>query len=391
MKKALVISILAVLVVSCGAGTAATERKPLYWVNPMDPSVRSEVFMKDPMGMDYLPVYEEGGKGEETPEMDQGVISQVTVNQGQASLIGLKTTAVVKEPWFTEVKSVGRINVDENRLVHLSARFSGRVEKLFVTYPGAVVNIGEPLLEIYSPDLVAAQQELLQLSGSGFASQARSKLLFWGLTENQVASIERSRRVLNRVPLLSPVSGTVLSKSVNNGMYLSEGEMLMDLADLDQLWVEADFYEQDVGRIKADSTLELSSTALPGWWQEIPVDFISPAIDPTTRTFRVRGLLENKDGKLKPGMYVDLVVRTSSGDPVLVVPRGAVLDSGDRKLVYVSLGDGRYEGRKVQTGDRNDYLIQILEGLKEGEEVVSTGLFLLDSQAQLADVDYRRN
>lgn len=391
MKKALVISILAVLVVSCGAGTAATERKPLYWVNPMDPSVRSEVFMKDPMGMDYLPVYEEGTAGAAPTEVDEGVISQVTVNKGQATLIGLNATKVSREPWFAEVRSVGRISVDENRLVHLSARFSGRVEKLHITYPGTKVRKGDPLMEIYSPDLVAAQQELLQLTGTELAFQAREKLLFWGLTETQVSALEQSRKVLTRVPLLSPVSGTVLSKSVNNGMYLSEGEMLMDLADLDQLWVEADFYEQDVGRIKADSTLELSSTAIPGWWQEIPVDFISPAIDPTTRTFRVRGLLENKDGKLKPGMYVDLVVRTSSGEPVLVVPRGAVLDSGDRKLVYVSLGDGRYEGRKVQTGDRNDYLIQILDGLKEGEEVVSTGLFLLDSQAQLADVDYRRN
>ena len=391
MKAAIIGVGIMVILTACGIQTPEPENKPLYWVNPMDPSVRSEVFMKDPMGMDYLPVYKENSSVTTTSTLDEGVISQVAVNKGQTTLIGLKTSKVLKEPWFSEVRSVGRISVDENKLIHLSARFSGRVEKLYVTSPGIKVRKGDPLLEIYSPDLVAAQQELIQLGGTEFASQAREKLLFWGLTPAQVSNLQSTRQVLSRVPLLSPVSGTVLSKSVNNGMYLAEGEMIMDLADLDQLWVEADFYEQDVGRVTSQSTLVLSSNSMPDWWEEIPVDFISPSIDSATRTFRVRGVLNNKTGILKPGMYVDLVVRTASVEPVLAVPRGAVLDSGDRQLVYVLLGEGQYEGREVRTGDRNDYLIQILEGLKEGEEVVSSGLFLLDSQAQLADVDYRRN
>ncbi len=384
----------------CGTGTAVPEKKPLYYVNPMDPTVRSDIPAKDPMGMDYIAVFDQVPDSDQiaAEESPSSVIARVSVKEVQASLIGLSTAVVTKRSWTSEMKAVGKVVPNENQLVHISARYSGRVERLFASYAGVTVRENEPLLEIYSPELIGAQQELIQLSDSStdgmgkiLFEKSREKLRLWGLTNAQIQRILSSGTPLNSVPVLSPLSGTVLSKEVTSGMYITEGEMLFDVADLSRLWLEVELFEQDILKVKLGSILSLTTAALPGKTLKVPVNFISPSLDPVQRTFKIRADLNNAEGVLKPNMFFDVAISTVSGRDFLTIPQSAVLDSGARKIVYVHLGAGRYEGRKVIVGDRSKDTVAIIEGLAEGEEVVANGLFLLDSQAQLSDTKYRRN
>lgn len=382
---------------ACGSQTALTteaENKPLYWVNPMDPSIRSEVFMKDPMGMDYLPVFaeaEEQSKREGLESAPETRIAQVRLSENQGRLIGLRTDRAVLETWYSETRAVGLLKPDPNRQAHLSARIPGRIEELFVLFPGQTVRRGEPLMRLYSPDLFTAQQEFLQLRGTGFLDQGRDRLMYWGLTAEQVNQILQSGRPESRMTLTAPISGTVTAAEISAGMYVEEGQMLFGLADLSRLWVEAELFETALGRVTEKSRLEITAPSLPGWWAEAVPEFISPLIDPETRTFRIRASLDNRSGLLKPGQVVDISIFSEGEAASVVVPRSAVLDTGQRQILYVKTGADSFEGRRVLVGDRNRHSVQILEGLSPDEEIVVAGLFLLDSQAQLADVGYKRN
>lgn len=400
MKKSplIIASALALLTaVSCSTGTDSkgTEKKPeertiLYYTSPMDPTIRSDVPMKDPMGMDYLPVYADGSGPADAPE-------GVAISETDARRLNVKTVAAEYRPFGLALKAVGRISYDERAWVHVSARFGGRVETLEADFTGARVEAGKPLLSVYSPAAVAAQQELLQLRRRSSSvdnlvfTTAKEKLRLWGLTEAQIAGILESGKAMYALPVLSPISGTVIAKTVVPGMYVNEGEMLFEIADLARVWMEADVYEQDIARITVGDRVAMTSIAHPGIVFEGTISFISPTLDPETRTIRVRANVDNRRGLLKPNMYVEAVVKNNTAPEKLVIPTSALLDTGTRKIVYVDGGNGRFIGRRVLVEASSGGLTAIAAGLEEGDQVVVSGAFLIDSQAQLAgakDIDY---
>ncbi len=400
MKKSplIVASALALLtVISCSKETGSKsaekktgERTVLYYTSPMDPTIKSDVPVKDPMGMDYIPVYADGSGPAESPE-------GVAISETDVRRLNVKTVAAEYRPFAPALKAVGRISYDERAWVHVSARFGGRVETLDADFTGARVQAGKPLMSIYSPAAVAAQQELLQLRRRASSADdqvfttAKEKLRLWGFTEAQIAGVLESGTALYALPILSPISGTVIAKSVVQGMYVNEGEMLFEIADLDRLWMEADVYEQDLARIGVGAAVEMTSIAHPGIVFEGKISFISPTLDPETRTVRVRANVDNRLGLLKPNMYVEAVVKNDGASKKLVIPTSALLDTGARKIVYVDDGNGRFTGRKVLVEASSGGWTSIAAGLEEGDRVVASGAFLIDSQAQLmgvADIDY---
>ena len=272
----------------------------LYYANPMDPSIRSDVPAKDPMGMDYIPVYADSSTGE-VPE-------GVSISGFDALRINLRTAAVEIRPFGQIIKAVGRISHNERSWVHVSARFGGRVETLEADFTGIEVRAGSPLMTVYSPAVVAAQNELLQLQrriGSAddpLIALAKEKLKLLGLSESQLEGILASGKALHALPVLSPISGTVIAKSVVAGMYVSEGEMMFEIADLGRLWMEAEVYEQDLARISIGASAEMVSVAHPGVVFSGKVSFISPVLDPQTRTVKIRSEVDNQRGLLKPNM-----------------------------------------------------------------------------------------
>ena len=316
------------------APRAAAEKKILYWANPMDPTVKSDKPMKDSMGMDYVPVYADEGAG-------QAKASGIRLSENQEALIGVRTAKVERKVLDRTLAAVGKIAYSEKRSALLSARFAGRVERLLVNYTGASVDEGEPLLVVYSPALVTAQQELLQTYGDlrqgGPAASlaerlfesAKGKLLLWGLTDEQVRGILKGGKPMARVPLLSPIKGTVVKLNVAAGQYVEEGAVLFELSDLSKVWLEAEIYEQDLGSVSLASTVRMRSLSYPEKTVTGRVDFLSPAIDPATRTARLRVEVDNADRLLKPGMFVNVEVVTPAAEAVLAVPETALLDTGD--------------------------------------------------------------
>lgn len=388
----LAVVFVALTAVSClDAGASVSDgRTVLYYANPMDPSIKSDVPAKDPMGMDYIPVYADSSTG----QMPEGV----TISGPDALRINLRTAVVEFRPFGQTIKAIGRISHNERSWVHVSARFGGRVETLAADYTGIEVKAGSPLMTVYSPALVAAQNELLQLRrrvGSvddPLLAIAKEKLKLLGLSEIQLEGILASGKALHALPVLSPISGTVIAKSVVAGMYVTEGEMMFEIADLSRLWMEAEIFEQDLARISVGASVEMVSVAHPGVNFSGEVSFISPVLDPQTRTVKIRTEVDNRRGLLKPNMYVEARIIAGEAVPRLVIPSTAVLDTGVRKIVYVDQGDGRFVGHRVLTGPSSEGWTTILAGLEVGDHVAVSGAFLIDSQAQLTgarEVDYQ--
>jgi len=387
----LVVILVGLSVASCLKDDAATTdgRTVLYYANPMDPSIKSDVPAKDPMGMDYIPVYAESASG--------GIPEGVSISETDALRVNLRTTAAEYRPFGQSIRAVGRMSYNERAWVHVSARFGGRVESLAADYVGIEVKAGSSLMTVYSPAVVAAQNELLQLRrrvGSmddPLIITAKEKLRLWGLGEAQLDGILESGKALYALPILSPISGTVIAKSVFSGMYVSEGDMMFEIADLGRLWMEAEVYEQDMARISVGDLVEMVSIAHPGVTFTGKVSFISPVLDPQTRTVRIRAEVDNRLGLLKPNMYVEALIDGGRAPLRLVVPSTAVLDTGVRRIVYVDQGNGRFVGHRVLTGSSSDGWTSILAGLELGDLVAVSGAFLIDSQAQLTgarEIDY---
>jgi len=369
----------------------ATKGPVLYWANPMDPSVHSPVFTKDSMGMDYLPVYADGSGGSANVT---AVTPGITLSAYQETLIGVQTQAVASQKLFRTVSTVGRVVPDERRQAVVSARFSGRVERLLANTTGATVTAGQALLYIYSPTLVTAQQELLSALrlglqgglGNNLADAARNKLRLLGLSPAQIATIETDARVVEAFPVLSPLNGTVLKLNVVAGQYVEEGNPLYELADLTRVWIEAEVYEQDLQTISVGSMAKVQPVSNAATSFSGQVSFISPVIDPATRSTKVRIEVDNHDGRYKPGMLATVNIDTPSALAVLAVPETAILDTGRRTLVYVQTGKGRYVARDVMLGPRSGGWYPVRSGLNEGERVVTQANFLIDSESRLRGV-----
>jgi Cu(I)/Ag(I) efflux system membrane fusion protein len=319
-------------------------------------------------------------------------------------MIGVKMVAVSRQTITRTIRTVGRVEYDEKKLVAITTKYEGWVEKLYTDYTGKFVRKGEPLAEIYSPELFATQQEFLNLlrwhknpsSASSWNSMlagdrdaiveaARQRLRLWDITENQIKNIEDSGKPIRTLTLFSPISGYVIQKMVVQGMRIMPGEKLFDLADLSTIWVIADVYEYELPLIRLGQTARVRLSYLPGKEFATKIDYIYPALSGESRTARVRLVMPNPGGSLMPQMFTNIEITIDLGKR-LAVPDAAVIDTGTRKIVYVDKGEGNFEPREVVTGLRADKMVEVLQGLKEGDRVASTANFLIDSEAQLRGV-----
>jgi Cu(I)/Ag(I) efflux system membrane fusion protein len=336
---------------------------------------------------------------EETP--------QVEISSQQQQLIGVKTVKVSLKSIQKVIRTVGRIEADERKQTTINTKIEGWIEKLHVDYTGRYVKKGEPLMEIYSPELLATQQEFLgvlkwaaqsgdnkkddtlgfMLAKDAAASldAARQRLRLWDISEAQIKQIEQTGKPVRTLTLYSPVNGFVTQKMAVQGMKVMPGEKLFDIADLSTLWIVADIYEYELPFVKVGQPARITLSYFPGKELLSKIDYIYPTISADTRTAKIRLTLSNPGGQLKPQMFTNVEIRIDLGKK-LTIPDSAVIDTGKGQVVYVDRGNGVFEPREIQTGLRADGTVEILRGLKTGEKVATSANFLIDSEAQLKGV-----
>jgi Cu(I)/Ag(I) efflux system membrane fusion protein len=373
-------------------------RKVAYYQSPMHPWIKSDKPGNCTIcGMKLTPVYE----GEKGLDIEGNV---VTLSSNAINVLHVQTAPAELRPIERQLNVAGKIEAQEGRYKMLSAYVDGRIEKLFINYVGAEVQQGQPLAILYSPALLTAQREYLTaLSQTNFASSpqlapeherlvegARLRLRRLGLTDQQIAEIRTSGATNLTTQIVAPIGGTVVARAVVEGQYVKEGEKLFEIADLSQMWFRFDVYEQDLPSIQLGQVVRVTSPALGDKVFEGPITFIDPNINEMSRSARVRVELQNpvfqENGRERRVLYNGLYANGSIGlrtQPVLAVDRNAVLDPGDQPRVYVDKGAGAYEMRPVTLGAHGERFVEIREGLSPGEQVVTAGNLLLDSQAQI--------
>jgi Cu(I)/Ag(I) efflux system membrane fusion protein len=323
-------------------------------------------------------------------EDGNNMAGMLSISNAQAVLANVSIVKVKKEILKKQLTAYSYIDFSEENKKMITARFNGRIEKLFVNKTGDYIRKGEKLFEIYSPDLVQAQNEyLIALNNSEqignntvLLKSARKKLELFGVTDSQIKNLEATHEVNLTLTYYSPFSGTVIDKKVEEGIYVNEGFEIYDIADLSTVWNTVDVFEKDLSAVKIGSTVSLKLQAYPGENFEGKVTFIYPVVNSQTRTIKVRTVFANSSGKLKPQMFGQTFFENNIGIG-LVVPEDAVLYTGKSTIVWIKASDGMYEPREVTVGIKFNNEYQILSGLKEGEEVAATGGFLLDSESRL--------
>ena len=361
-----------------------SERKILFYRNPMGLPDTSPVPKKDSMGMDYIPVYE-------GDEPSAGKTIKVSLDRIQRS--GVRTETVEPRVLVRSVRGVGSIAIDESRQTIVTMRSDGYVEELFVDKTGQTVQAGEPLFRVYSQDIQQALAELIVVTGHGQATQAQDRfridgtmrrLRNLGVPESLIREV-RERGVDTRtIDWPAPATGTVVSKRVVNGQQAKAGDELYRIVDLSRVWVIADVAEGDLADIKLGTRATVTFRAYRSQPVEGVVAFIYPDVRTETRTVRVRIEVPNPDGRLKTDMYADVVFHVNAGLlPVTGVPTSAIIDNGTLQIVLVAKSDGRFEPRPVKLGRRGDGYVEVVDGLAAGEEIVTTATFLIDAESNL--------
>ncbi len=370
---------------------AKPERRLLFYRNPMGLPDTSPVPKKDPMGMDYIPVYE----GEESAEAGSGIV----IGTEKVQKLGVRTEAAMLRELARSVRAAGRIEVDERRLHAVAPKFEGWIEKLHVNATGQAVGRGQSLAEIYSPELVSVQKEYAiaaqgeqSLKEAGMEAQAGMKRLAesslarlrnWDISDEQIARLRASGEARRTLTLRAPAAGVVMEKKAVAGMRFMPGETLFQVADLSAVWVIADVFEQDIGKVRVGQKAMVRLDAYPERVFEGKVTYVYPTLKAETRSVPVRVELANPGGLLKPAMFASLELSAAGGAKVLAVPSSAVIDSGVRRIVLVQTGEGRFDSREVKLGARAGDYVEVLEGVKEGEPVVVAANFLIDAESNL--------
>jgi Cu(I)/Ag(I) efflux system membrane fusion protein len=339
---------------------------------------------------------------------DQADVPTVEIPVEKQQQIGVKTIALALRPMQDVIRTVGRIDYDEQGQASINTKFEGWIEKLFVNVTGSEVKKGQPLAEIYSPELYATQleyinalrmargekiktgendslQKMLDGDSRSMVEAAVQRLRLWDISDSQIRTIAATGKPIRTISIGSPVNGTVIVKNVVQGMRVMPGEKMFDIADLSKVWVVADLYESQMAQVSIGQKVTISLDNIPGWHIASSLDFIAPVLTGETRTVRVRCTLPNPDGRLKPQMFVTMEIQIPLGQR-LAVPDDAVIDTGTRKIVYVDQGEGLFEPREVRTGIKSGGLTEIVQGVKVGEKVAMTANFLIDSEAQLKGV-----
>ncbi len=364
--------------------------KILYYRHPMGAADTSLVPKKDEMGMDYLPVYEK----------ELAKVGQVDISPEKIQKLGVTTEIISQRRLTRSIRALGSIQDDESRVHAVTPKFEAWVQRLYVNTTGANVKRGQALLEIYSPELLTAQQEYLiakqgqqalhqsspqaRKTAEQLTGNALQRLHYWDIAPAQLLRLQTQEKTLDTLPLMSPVNGVVLDKPAQEGMRFMPGELLFRIADLSTVWLVMDVFEQDIGGLRLGQVAEVHINAYPGKLFSGKVEFIYPTLTTETRTVKVRVVLPNADGRLKPGLYGGASLAAIENKPgMLAVPDSAVLDSGARQVVLVQKGEGRFEPHAVKLGLQADGYWEVINGLEDGDEVVTHANFLIDAESNL--------
>ncbi len=377
------------------AAKSPSDREVLFWRNPMNPAITSPVFAKDEMGMDYLPVYADGGSGDEPA-------GTVTIDAVTVQNIGVRTAVAEIRDLSRTLNGLGRVDFNEERLARLHPKTSGWIEKLMVDETGTQVSKGTILLGIYSPELVAAQQEYLvalnnwesvrnssatqmKRSAKIILDSARERLQLFDVPMHQIKELENNRKIKKQLHIHSPFEGRIMHIGARKGQYITPQKELYLIADLSRIWVHVDIFEDELSWLKVGDSAKMRVRAEPGRTYEGKVTFIHPVLNPKSRTVQVRLEFDNSDLSLKPGMFANVTLHTDSQPDAVVVPSEAIVRSGSREQVFVVRAPGKFEPREVTLGVSSGGLVQILSGIKAGEEVVTSSQFLIDSESKLRE------
>jgi len=370
------------------------ERKPLFYRHPMNPDVTSPVPAKDSMGMDYIPVYEDRGVGD--------VAGTVEINPVVQNNIGLRSAVAEKRSISHTIRSVGRVDYDEEKIVRLHPKVEGWIKKIFVDKTGELIPADAILLEIYSPKLVATQEEYLlalknyeTLKNSEFpdlqqgarelVTSSRKRLEFLDVPRHQIKELEETRIVKESLHIHSPTRGTVLRIGARQGQFVTPATELYEIVDLSTVWVYADIYEDEIAWVKVGDPVDMTLKSLPGEKLQGTVSYIYPYAQSTTRTTKVRLVFDNPDLVLRPEMFADVTIRSRQKNDVIVIPSEAVVRSGETNRVFVLKGEGVFEPRNVSLGIESGGYTEVLEGVQAGDRVVVSAQFLIDSESKLQE------
>jgi Cu(I)/Ag(I) efflux system membrane fusion protein/cobalt-zinc-cadmium efflux system membrane fusion protein len=370
------------------------KREILFYRNPMNPLVTSPVPAKDEMGMDYVPVYAEsvlGAGGESaTVHIDPVVVQNMNI----------QSEPVERRDLSHEIRTVGYLAYDQGRMVTVTTKYEGWVEKVYVNYVGEPVRRGQPLFEIYAPELLQTEQELLSAieyakkfenaqpearrRANALVEAAKTRLGYWDVSPRQIAALEETGEVVRTLTVVSPASGLVMKRIAGlEGMAVKPGMEMYHIADLSSLWLSVEIFEDQVAWVQEGTPAEFEFTYFPGETFHGKIRFIEPEFDETSRTLRVKLEVPNPEGRLRSGMFATVVFQPVAAPAALTVPSLAVLRSGQRNVVVVDLGDGRFAPRDVRLGHEGQGYSEVLEGLDEGDRVVTSAQFLIDSEASL--------
>jgi RND family efflux transporter MFP subunit len=375
------------------AESGPKERKVLYWRAPMDPSYVSDKPGKSPMGMDLVPVYAE--------EAVAG--PQITIDPATIQNMGIRTTIVRRGPLVKTIRTVGRVDYDEEGVTFIDTKFEGWIERLHVDETGVQVDKGDPLFDVYSPKLYSAQEEYLaalrgveRLSESTMpeareqaerlVEAARVQLKYFDISDAQIDELRRTREIKKTLTINSPASGIVTEKMALEGMYVKPGMRLYTLADLSKVWVYVDVYEYQLPWVCVGQEAMMKLSYIPEQTYRGEVVYVYPYLEEKSRVIKVRLEFANEDLALKPGMYATITLKSELDRQAVLIPREAYIDSGVRQVSFLSLPGGRFEPRNIEVGvQAEDGMVEVRQGLEPGDKVVYSGQFLLDAESKLKE------
>ncbi|NRA82945.1 MAG: efflux RND transporter periplasmic adaptor subunit [Gammaproteobacteria bacterium] len=358
--------------------SATAEKQPMYWVAPMDANYRRDKAGKSPMGMDLIAVYDDGAN--DSP-------GTIKISPNVINNLGVRSAKVTMDNFSDRINTVGYIGYDEDKLVHIHPRVEGWLDKLYIKNKGAQVKKGKPLYDIYSPALVNAQEELvlaLDRKNKRLIRAAKGRLKALLVPQQAIDKLVKSRQVQQNVTIFAPQSGVIDNLSVREGFFVKPGTSLMSIGSLDDVWVNAQVFERQSALVNVGDKVTMTLDYLPGRSWQGEVDYIYPTLDAKTRTVQLRLRFANPDYMLKPNMYAQVAIDSISTDDVLIVPREAVIRTGNSNRVVMSLGEGKFKSVKIKTGRSNATQMEVIEGLALGDLVVTSAQFLLDSESSVS-------
>ena len=366
-------------------GNGSDESKPLYWVAPMDDNYRRDKPGKSPMGMDLVPVYADD-------KATDNIVGGVTIDPDVVNNLGVRTETVERIQLNSQVSTVGYVQYDENKLIHIHPRVSGWVEKLYIKSSGESVTQGQPLYELYSPELVNAQEELvlaLQRNNKTLVNAAEQRLRSLNINKAFIKQLKQTRQVKQRVVFYATQSGIVDNLSIREGFFVQPSNKIMSIGDLSSVWVLTEVFERQVPFVKEGDKVTMTLDFLPERRWQGQVDFIYPVLNEATRTLQLRLVFDNTDRVLKPNMFAQVTIQSKTEQPVLAIPKEAVIRTENQNRVVVVLNDNQFKSVEVSLGKSSNNSIEVLSGLLEGDRVVTSAQFLIDSESSKSS-DFKR-